>query len=192
MKFPFAASLTIVALVMSTPGVAGKEVSSEEGGVYVFEPQFVLDMNRHQFSMLPGRISAVQDCSDIEFFCIASGAGSVRKFFSVTVPRKCSDPVLNQTWKTGAVTTRVIAVSQEMMGPGGKTKGDKSYFLADPEEKSVVYEYRPTGGIISVVVGRRDEDLIATFKKNGGRPAGLDGKVHQLVTFDRLAGCQGR
>ena len=150
--------------------------------VYAFELGYVLDLNSNQRARPPKRFAEVKDCSDRDYFCVDEVGGDARKIFSFVVPKRCSDPTTGTNWTLGSVRTTVIA-SEAKSG---------MYFIAPSKRSSVVYRWHPVSGIVSIIVGQKDEDIAGQIAAAHGIPADQLENASALITFDNLAGCNGR
>lgn len=150
--------------------------------VYAFELGYVLDLNSKQRARPPKRFAEVKDCSDRNYFCVAEVGGDIRQIFSFVVPKRCGTPRVGTTWTMGPVRTTVIA-SEAKSG---------MYFIAPAKKSSVAYRWHPVSGIVALIIGGKDDDVAGPIAAAHGVPQEQLDNDSALITFDNLAGCNGR
>lgn len=164
----------------------------QDGKVFAFDGGYVLDLGKSLYANPPRPRRSVQDCSDSKMFCVKPDDGDPERTFSFTLPRTCTDPTTATEWHSNGAVTKVIAIQEKLepLPAGGFMV--KTWFLADPRNQKVVYEYRPVDGITALIVGRTGENVIEEVARAKGVPDALQNFTYHLMTFDSLGGCRDR
>lgn len=162
-----------------------------ERGMFVYD-DFVVDFRRElEGSWLETRPLA--DCSTGEVYC-ASGAA-----FRVVIPRFCQEITVGDEWAEAGVTTMVLGREDHPLSP--HRSAEVTWFLGDPAQPGVVYEYEPHNGIVALYrpnngdfdfVGMAQDGRLTAFKRE--RMSDWRIRVHYkgLVSFDPAGVCQER